>query len=305
MTSATSWQAGPATPPVLPPGLLGAPAIPVQSANGASAATITFVDADNVRRSMLLTEATAAEVAVGFPVRVPKPHRGARNRLGFYWSAALLPARMGDFGRPHLVQLESRLEGRFALCADFDPDVVVCVPQPFTIHADGRPADGHTPDFLTVRTDGSVVVFDIRPAEHIDDATNRQYVDTTTLLASAGWQHCVWHDVNAHHYELLDWIGRTRVPGSVHEWVVDLARDRFTVDCYGTLTEKVARAGAPIPFIRPAIDALLWRHELLIDWEQPLDEDTILHRGPGSVPRDMRRLPSLRASTSLTWEWQA
>lgn len=285
--------------PVVPVDLLGTWSIPHPQLVLGDAVQLEYLSRDRETRRVPVQNAAVEDILFGVPVRTPKPHRGARNRLGQYWSEALIPSEEGDLDIWHLVQLESRLEGRFALCADFDPGVLACVPQPFTIRAPGRASHSHTPDFLTVRDDGTVVVYDIRPKDRIDDQARAQFDDTATVLAMAGWSHVVWNDVSDRHFELIDWFGRVRVPGSAHEWLIARANRLVNNDCYGSLRHKLLSEAAPAVFIQPAIDTLLWRHHLVVDWDKPLDEDSILHPGPGpgrrltAVPRPIT-IPTAR-----------
>ena len=82
---------------------------------------------------------------------------------------------------------ESRLELARILLADFDPDVVGIAAQPFQLTGrDGAVRRRHVPDLLLQRSDGAVVVVDVKAADRVDDPVVRAVFDWMSTVCPMG-----------------------------------------------------------------------------------------------------------------------
>lgn len=102
-----------------------------------------------------LGEVEVSSVLEGCPVREFSWRRGQGNYPGWLWTATT----------GSLVGYESLLERDRALLADFDSTVVGIASQPFwLVGEDAGQLRRHVPDYLLSRSDGWVVVVDVKPA---------------------------------------------------------------------------------------------------------------------------------------------
>lgn len=269
----------PDTPPapIPPQPFLQPPAL--DRVTGTAAAEITWVDGARTKSTTSLRHGDASAILRGYPIRRIQSRRAARSITGRWWTSRLNASSDDTDERRSLIGFESRVEARFLLACEFDPNIVAVAAQPFRISAPGRPADRHVPDYIVQRRDGTVFTCDVRPEALFNDAAREVATDTRALVSAAGWAHLVFHDLDPVVHRNLDWLARMRTGGAVPA-LVDAARRAMTSDTYGTLELKLLRSGVPQPFIRPAIDSLIWGHEFSVDLARRLDIDTILHRTP-------------------------
>jgi len=118
----------------------------------------------------------------------------------------LLPVRQpnsGDFSRHIPVsaysvttashhELESGLEHELLRMLEARSDVVWMVAQPLQLHVPGRRGATHVPDFLSRHSDGSVTVWDARPAERVDELFEMKARFTRDASRAVGWDYEVF-----------------------------------------------------------------------------------------------------------------
>lgn len=175
--------------------------------------------------------------------------------------------------------VESGLEYELLLDRDRDPSVSWLVPQPCRLNY--RPASGrarsHVPDLLEQRSDGSVVLWDARPAERRDDKFEEAVAVAVAACADVGWRHEVFtgHD-RAHRYALR-WLAAYRSPRPWHP----AAREelRGMLDGGGSLG-SVLEADRGAGHLVQTMWHLMWTGELAADLTQPLTTSTWLTWSP-------------------------
>lgn len=93
------------------------------------------------------------------PIR--QPHSSEHHR---HVPATVYSMTNGDF-----VSLESGLEHDLVRRLDRDPAVVRILPQPFRLRWSGSVEGTHTPDILSLHSDGAPTVWDVRAPDQQDD----------------------------------------------------------------------------------------------------------------------------------------
>lgn len=114
-------------------------------------------------------------------VSVRRPNSGAFSRH--------VPASAYSVTTGTHLELESGLEHELVRTLDRQRDVVHLVAQPLWLHFPTEPgrAPSHQPDLLSVRADGSVTVWDVRPAERRDELFDRRARLTAEACHEARW----------------------------------------------------------------------------------------------------------------------
>ncbi|WP_405182737.1 TnsA-like heteromeric transposase endonuclease subunit [Nocardia sp. NBC_01377] len=134
-----------------------------------------------VRRDLAAAWDVPFEVA-DRPVRTLRSHRGQRSDSSWWWMAS--SARH--------VGYESWLERDNVIVLDADPDVAAAVSQPFRLWwSDGvkpRPRL-HVPDYFVRRTDGGVVIIDVRADDRIGDDDAALFAVTEVTCRAVGWEY--------------------------------------------------------------------------------------------------------------------
>ena len=116
--------------------------------------TLEYVDSVGVRTLTTLGQVDETRLSRGRPVRTIRSHKNQRHRPGLLWSATT-----GGH-----VPYESQLELARLWFADFDPEIVWIIAQPmWLVGWDERVLRRHFPDFLLVRSDGGLIVVDVKP----------------------------------------------------------------------------------------------------------------------------------------------
>jgi hypothetical protein len=212
---------------------------------------------------MPLAELTASVVLSAVPWRSVRAHRGQRHLPGWYWSATT---------GGHVVY-ESRLELARLLLADFDPDVVGIAAQPFLVRDAER---RHVPDFLLLRTDGSVLMVNVKPAERMED---ERVADALAwagrVFAGRGWEHEVWSGTDAQLLANVRFLAGYRRAA-----LIEPAADVEAIWPVGTVltiasAEAVLRdAGLVDP--RPVVLHRLWLGRLRTELQRPLTSNSEL-----------------------------
>lgn len=217
----------------------------------------------------------------------------------------LLPTRRptsGDFSRhiPHraysvttggALELESGLEYDVMRWLDGRPDVVWLVAQPVRFHflvpGKRRPLL-HTPDLLSLQTDGTVTLWDARPAPRQDDAFVLKSELTAEECRKVGWRHEIFDGLPTPTRMNLLWLNGYRRPVPWHRrWIPELesllrmrsrtvgelrGRDDGSGESIGTMWHLIATGriacDQSVPIRDPSV--LWWRDDLKPQDSEPL-----------------------------------
>jgi hypothetical protein len=204
------------------------------------------------------------------PWRTFRSRRGQRHYSGVYWSATT---------GGHVIY-ESRLELARLLFADFDPDVVSIMAQPFRLVAEVNGAlRAHVPDFLLLTADGGVVVVDVKPLRRLADAEVRFTFDwTRAAIAECGWGFEVWSEPDPMVLANVRFLAGYR-----RGWLFDaeLVEGVDLAAAEGLSIGEVERALAPrwTPTVaRAGLMHVLWSGRVRTDLSRPLSSMHILER---------------------------
>lgn len=219
-----------------------------------------------------LDRVSVAEVADGRPVREFRSYKGRRHYSGWYWSATVA----------QLIAYESRLELARIMLADFDPGVVAIASQPFQLSGtDGTKKRRHVPDVLTVGTDRSVTVIDVKPASRLGDpVVAAVFAWTGELVARRGWRFEVWSGADSVLLANVRFLAGYRRALVVEQSLVGPVIS--AVSAPGATVASVERSLlslAPTQLVRPVVLHLLWTGTLTADLTRPLGADSPLSLG--------------------------
>ncbi|WP_411153182.1 TnsA-like heteromeric transposase endonuclease subunit [Streptomyces sp. A30] len=185
--------------------------------------------------------------------------RGQSNWCGWYWSATC----GGHVG------YESWLERDRLMLLDFDPLVTGMSSQPFRLSwaGPGGKRVRHTPDFFVRRSDGTVLVVDVRPDERIEPGDAVKFAVTAAACRSVGWDFARVGAPDAVLMANVRWLAGYRHP-RVHRPEVAGRLVEVFADGAGLL-EGARQAGDQIAVL-PVLFHLLWRRVLTTDLETGL-----------------------------------
>ncbi|MGP6176482.1 hypothetical protein ACTU6U_04170 [Microbacterium sp. A196] len=202
------------------------------------------------------------------PVRV-RTSKGVRHR---FTPAMYLWQRT----RSH-VWCESQEERWEVLWLDYGGQVERLWAQPLAIvfgHGSRLSGASHTPDFLAQFTDGTYGLFDVRPANRIDDHAELQFSESANVCADLGWHYRVLTGHDRLATQNLNSLSASRhdrcmPPPEIGAVILAAARDGIT---RGDLC-RVASPACP-PLACAWIDNLAWRRLLLLDLGDVFNSDT-------------------------------
>lgn len=215
-----------------------------------------------------LEDANALAIMAGSPVREFSWHRSQRNYPGWLWTATT----------ETLVGYESLLERDRVLLADFDVSMTGIASQPFWLCGmDGLSVRRHAPDYLLMRSDGSVVVVDVKPAVLCSEPEVAAVLEWTgRVCAGRGWRYEVFHGGDPLVMANLRFLTMGR-------------RSRFLEPDAVAALEGVRPAGVTLaeaesrvlpnfdPLdVRAAALSLLWRQVWLTDLTVPLSSRSVI-----------------------------
>lgn len=193
--------------------------------------------------------------AIGFdtdcgPVRRFPSFRGQRNFPGSWWLTGT---------RTH-VGYESWLERDHVMAFDADPDVIGVASQPFRIHwPDGR---HHVPDFYVRRSDGTVLIVDVRADDRIKPADAELFAWSEVACSAVGWRYRrvgALDPILAANLRWLSGYRHSRVlrPGLAAELLAHFAQERPLLAGAKAVGNQVAAL--------PVLFHLLWHRRLVAD----------------------------------------
>jgi hypothetical protein len=227
---------------------------------------VTYRSGDGVESTVPLSRAGPIAYENCLPVRVIPDHVGQCNTPGDYWSATTR----------QLVAYESWLESKWLTLLDFDVDITAIVCQPFTL--DGVDDSGvwtHTPDIFARRSDGSVLLLDVK---HQDRANNPEVVAQTrrtrVTCDTLKWDYALVCEPDPQLWATVSWLAGFRR---------DLHAGRDYVARLLGLAKRPAQiatlcAWFEVPELaRSALFHLCWTQQLVFDLSQPLRDSTLVH----------------------------
>ncbi|QFS90487.1 hypothetical protein FIV07_06975 [Mycobacterium sp. THAF192] len=230
-----------------------------------SNATLTIRDADGKEHQCGVSAASDQMLREVQPWRTFRWYFGQRHYSGSYWSATTQRFQI----------YESLLEKSNLILADFDPDIVHIVSQPFLMRAtvNGK-VRRHIPDFLFFKQN-TVAVIDVKPATQLDNPT---VVDTFAwvrrVIEDRGWAFEIAAEPDRIYLANVRYLRGFCKPVGISTDIVRHLRNHALVG--RTLGEATALIDAPAPCVRAALFHMLWRHELSVDLTRLLSRDTVL-----------------------------
>lgn len=206
-------------------------------------------------------------VADGSPVREFSWRARQVNYPGWLWTATT----------GTLVGYESLLERDRVLSADFAPAVTGIASQPFWLSGlDDGVRRRHSPDYLLMCRDGSVVVVDVKPAGMCEEPEVAAVLEWTgRLCRSRGWRYEVFHGGEPVVMANLRFLAQGRRSMFLDEECVS------AVGALGhsgmTLGQVEAQVSGFAPLdLRASVLALLWRQVWTTDLSRPLSRSSVI-----------------------------
>lgn len=215
-----------------------------------------------------LSQLRAADLSGVYPAREGANYKGRLPTSGAYWSST-----MRD-----LVFYESRLERETLIAADFDPDVIEIIAQPFRMRAivDGKPRM-HTPDYALLRPGGIIEIVNCKPSAHL---TRPKVVElhawVGAALQQAGIRHRIVSELPPTRLANLTSLAHFRNPRWSETLPLDLvAAAAANPISIGELT-YLLRAELPGPTVKLTLRALLWHRVLETNLDELLSSTSVV-----------------------------
>ena len=209
------------------------------------------------RMPVELAHAVRFDVDCG-PVRSFPSFRGQRNFPGSWWFATT---------RRH-IGYESWVERDQLMAMDSDPDVIGVASQPFRLHwPDGR---HHVPDYYARRSDGTVVIVDVRPDDRIRESDAELFARSEVVCVAAGWAYRRVGALEPAPAANLRWLSGYRHPRALRPGLADELLGSFA--CERPLLEGAREVGDPLAVL-PVLFHLLWHRRLVADLSRTVLDD--------------------------------
>lgn len=130
--------------------------------------------------------------------RQPAKYQHRKHYEGFYWFS----------GTQAHVWHESMAEYTALMWWDHHRSIEAIASQPMCIiFADGT---RHFPDFFAVHSDGSQVLYDVRPSALLDEKAIAQFEKTRQLCTKTGWNYEVFTGLDRVIRHNLEWMSAFR-----------------------------------------------------------------------------------------------
>lgn len=202
------------------------------------------------------------------PARLSKGVKGASIPALYHWQRTIAP---------EWVWCESQAEKAEVMWLDFEGVFTKLWPQPFVIcfPPEVSGAVSHTPDFLGAAEDGRLALFDVRPADRIDERARRQFSLTAEVCETLGWPYEVLSGRETTATMNLEWLKASRhmrcaPPADALERILIAARDG------ATRAELLAIAAPQRPErANQWVDHLAWHRMIVFDLHARLENNTI------------------------------
>lgn len=234
---------------------------------------VSYLDGAGSMHRQAISSAHSVDLVTSSPVRTFRMYKGQRHYSGHYWSATMRA----------FVTYESRLELGRLLLADFDPDVVSILSQPFYLSAT---IDGlrrvHVPDFLCVTRTRRTLLIDVKTVDALALPSVTETLSWSRLAVQGrGWDYEVWTGAPDLLLANVCFLSGFRNVKRSYTELLDDARDAAHPGM--TFEEAVSAMGARgihEALARPALLHLLWSGWLTVDLSEPIDGDSLLGPAP-------------------------
>ncbi|MFE7947347.1 TnsA-like heteromeric transposase endonuclease subunit [Streptomyces sp. NPDC057426] len=230
---------------------------------------IRFYDAGGIERLLPASQAAEVPFETCMPSRDIPSYAGQKHTPGFYWAAS----------SDTVVEYESFLEARWMKLLDFDPKVACFTAQPFIF--EGVDADGtwtHYPDLFIRRTNGTVLLLDVKNPEQIDKPkVQHQARRTAAACRTLGWGYQMVGEPDPQLWATVEWLAGYRRPLNAAAPVAHVLL--FRAQNPVSIAELLSLW--PDPQVERAVTYhLMWRQHLLFDLTQPLRDHTPVWAAP-------------------------
>ncbi|QIJ63924.1 TnsA-like heteromeric transposase endonuclease subunit [Streptomyces sp. JB150] len=230
---------------------------------------IHYYDAGGTERLLPADRAADVRFETCLPARDIPSYAGQKHTPGFYWAAS----------SDTVLEYESFLEARWMKLLDFDANVACFAAQPFIF--EGIDADGpwtHYPDLFVRRTDGSVLLLDVKNPEQVDKPkVQHQARRTATACATLGWDYQMVGEPDPQLWATVEWLAGYRRPLNAAAPVAHVLQ--FRAQHPVAIGELLSLW--PDPQVERAVTYhLMWHHRLLFDLTQPLRDHTRVWTAP-------------------------
>lgn len=230
---------------------------------GAGTLCVRYYDADGTEHLVAAQNASAVDFASCTPARDIPSYVGQHHTPGLYWSAS----------SDRHVAYESFLELKWMKLLDHDPHVALFTSQPFTLKgADAHGRWRHTLDLFVRRTDGSVLIVDVKNPLSLSKPSVIQQADRTAeACRRIGWDYQMVGDIAPQRWANIEWLAGYRRP---------LRSCAHLADPLLALADRPVAVGDLVSFqpapelARPVVYHLLWHNRLACDLDQPLRDHT-------------------------------
>lgn len=246
--------------------------------NDAPYTVALFVDPTTGKRvrHRITTALTHLPFEFAEPIRNFPAYRGRRAHQGRYW-----------FSRSHSrVNHESLFEKTALRVLDFRGDIAKVSSNPFwLLWAKDSGPKRHAPDFFARRTNGSVLVVDVKPEHRITDDDRIQHVRTREVCVELGWDYeefTTMDPVVDRNLRLLSGYSRPQFafePAAAHTAVTVLeAAETGRVRLADLLDAVCAGSGLDDAIGLCGIYHMTWHGHLRMDLAHPLAWDSEVYR---------------------------
>ena len=158
---------------------------------------------------------------------------------------------------------------RVAVEMDFDPDVAQFSGEPVELRwQSGRARHRWRPDFVALRQDGSRCVVVVRPPRNMGPLWRERVSALDEVAQAARWEVQLRSVPRGVRLANLMWLADYRFPEAASPVQEQAVLEAFRQE--RPLREGVAACGVPKLAAMDLAYRLLWRRQLLFNWEQPL-----------------------------------
>ncbi|GAA1375712.1 TnsA-like heteromeric transposase endonuclease subunit [Streptomyces beijiangensis] len=230
---------------------------------------IVYYDAGGLERLLPVEKAREVRFETCRPARDFPTYEGQDHTPGSYWAAS----------SDTVLDYESFLEARWMKLLDFDAKIACFAAQPFVF--EGVDADGpwtHYPDLFVRRSDGSVLLLDVKNPEQLDKPkVQLKARRTATACQELGWDYQMVGEPDPQLWATVEWLAGYRRPLNATAPLVDLLL--FRAQHPVSIAELLSIW--PEPDIERAVTYhLMWHHRLLFDLTRPLRDHTKVWAAP-------------------------
>ncbi len=224
---------------------------------------VRYYDAAETERLIPASQAPLVRFEDCLPAREIPSYVGMRHTPGSYWAASC----------DVVLDYESFLEAQWMRLLDFDSKVAALAAQPFVFEgADAQGEWTHVPDLFVRRTDGTVLLLDVKNPEQLAKPRVVQQAQRTRQACQGlGWDYRMVGDPDPQLWATVEWLGGYRRPlhatASLVDPILALAAQPIAI-------EDLVDFPHDPEIARPVVYHLMWHHRLLFDTTHPLRDHT-------------------------------